>query len=211
MISDTSNSEDLFICGKCHTNFIDLNIFLNHRSTCVNQQPTNLCPISSCPLTALLSADLETLGEDISSSLPPTSDTVYESNPSGTEINLLSPAPAEQPSTSDEIIHGNISDSTNYSSFNNGTSEINLHLCPVCDGQFESQSILEDHVFEHSTRTREDENISIKPGLSIDAISSSYIDVTDQTLECKRCAVTFPSNASLSIHKKMCKIILRSA
>mgnify|MGYP002379062008 FL=1 len=123
--------DDLFICGKCHTNFTDLNIFLTHRSTCADQQTTNLCPISSCPLSTLVSSDFETLVEDISS-------------------NLLSPS-----------------------------ISTDIRQCPVCNEQFESQAILENHVFEHS-------------------IYGNLID--DTSFECKQCDLTFTSKSSLAAH-----------
>ncbi|CAF1338979.1 unnamed protein product [Rotaria sordida] len=199
----TTNSEDLFICGKCHANFTDLNIFLTHRSICVSEQRTNLCPITSCPLSTLVSGELETFIDDISPNLPSTSDSLYESNPSGTEIDLLSPTSVEQVITSNETVDRNISDSINYSSIENGMSEMNILECPVCDEQFEAPTVLENHVFEHSTWIPKDDNTSTKSGLSINYASSSYNDVIDGSLECKQCAVTFDSNASLSIHKKM--------
>ncbi|CAF4284914.1 unnamed protein product, partial [Rotaria sordida] len=154
----TTNSEDLFICGKCHANFTDLNIFLTHRSICVSEQRTNLCPITSCPLSTLVSGELETFIDDISPNLPSTSDSLYESNPSGTEIDLLSPTSVEQVITSNETVDRNISDSINYSSIENGMSEMNILECPVCDEQFEAPTVLENHVFEHSTWIPKDDN-----------------------------------------------------
>lgn len=145
--------------------------------TCVSQQTANLCPISSCPLSTLHSADIETLVEDISS-------------------NLLSPSN----SASAEPV---ISDTTNYLPVENGVSEITIHNCPVCDKQFDLQTILENHLFEHSICLREDENI----GLNSDRSTGEDID---ESLECKQCALTFTSQASFIIHKKMRKILFYS-
>ncbi|UJR12751.1 hypothetical protein I4U23_016925 [Adineta vaga] len=154
----TTNSEDLFICGKCHINFTDLNTFLTHRSTCVNEQPINICPISSCPLTALLSADLETFVDDISSDLSSTF--------------------VEQVDINNETI--------DHSSNENTISEIE---CLICDQQFESQTILENHIYEHAIYIRKDENINSK-------------SIHNESLECKQCSLTFSSKASLNIHNK---------
>ena len=46
--------------------------------------------------------------------------------------------------------------------------------CPVCDEQFEAPTILENHVFEHSTWIDENENTNTtyKSGLSFDDSSS---------------------------------------
>jgi hypothetical protein len=190
-------------------NFTDLNLFLTHRSTCVSQQSSTLCPISSCPLTALLSGELETIIEDISTNVPSTSDSLYEPNPSTTEFDLLFPSSVEQVNNNNETTDRNTSDSTKYLSIENGMSEMNILECPVCDEQFEAPIILENHVFEHSTWVVKDENINSKVGSSFDDSSSSYIDLIDEPLECKQCTVTFASNASLNIHKKMCKIIFK--
>ncbi|CAF1040762.1 unnamed protein product [Adineta ricciae] len=165
--------EDLFICGKCHTNFTDLNIFLTHRSTCVDEQPTILCPISSCPLTAFLSADLETLVDDITSDLPLTS--------------------VEQMIVINETMDTNVSASLSRSSNEDSVSEATFD-CPVCDRQFELQNALENHIFEHSIWIRNDENTNA---------SFMYNIIINAPLECKQCALTFASNTSLHIHEKM--------
>lgn len=73
-----------------------------------------------------------------------------------------------------------------------GLSQMSLLECPVCDEQFDAPIVLENHVFEHST---------------VDDSSSSYVDLLDEPpvppLECKQCTVTFTSNASLNMHKKI--------
>jgi hypothetical protein len=87
---------------------------------------------------------------------------------------------------------------------------MSLLECPVCDEQFDASTVLENHVFEHSTWIDENENTTLKSGLTFDDSSSSYTDLLDEQLtiplECKQCTVTFASNASLNIHKKMSKI-----
>ena len=97
----------------------------------------------------------------------------------------------------------------------NGISQISLLECPVCDEQFDAPTVLENHVFEHSTWIDLDENTSSKPpGLSFDDSSSSYTELLDEQptipLECKQCTVTFASNASLNIHKKMSMFCLQN-
>ena len=78
---------------------------------------------------------------------------------------------------------------------------MNICECPVCDEQFELQTILEDHVFKHSTWIRQDENTSSKSG---------HKEIIDESSQCKQRAVTFASNASLNIHKNSYKFIFRS-
>jgi hypothetical protein len=123
------------------------------------------------------------------------------------EFDLLFSQPVEQNILNDEIINSN---PTEYSSLENGMSQMSLLECPVCDEQFEAPIVLENHVFEHSTWIDENENTNFRSGLSLDDSSSSYTDLLDEQstipLECKQCTVSFASNASLNIHKKMSKI-----
>jgi hypothetical protein len=133
-----------------------------------------------------------------------------ESDTSTTEFDSLFPTSSEQVTTSEETVDRSISDSTNYLSIENVMSEMNIFECPVCDEQFEAPTMLENHVLEHSTWLPKDENTSSKPDLSINDSSLSYTDLVDEPLECKQCTVTFTSNASLNMHKRMCKIIFRS-
>ena len=92
-------------------------------------------------------------------------------------------------------------------SIENSMSQMSLLECPVCDEQFDAPTVLENHVFEHSTWVDENQTSNIKPGLSYDDSSSSFTDLLDETptvpLECEQCTVTFTSNASLNMHKKM--------
>lgn len=209
----SNNVEDLFICGKCHANFTDLNIFLTHRSTCQGQQTTNLFHLSNNQSSTLLTGELDAIIQDVSLAIPSTTILFYEpiqtEVPSTNEFDLLFSQPVEQ---NVETINSNISNPTEYSSIENGISQINLLECPVCDEQFDAPIVLENHVFEHSTWIDENDNTNFKSGLSLDDSSSSYTDLLDEQptvpFECKQCTVTFASNASLNIHKKMSKITL---
>jgi hypothetical protein len=197
----TDNTQDLFICGRCHTNFLDLNLFLTHRSTCNAQTITNLYPISTSPSTALLEGELDAIIQDVSLTMPTSSNLFYEEVSTTNEFDLLFSQPVQSDS--------NISERKEDFSIENGMSEMSLLECPVCDEQFDAPTILENHVFEHSTWMDGDENTNTKPGLSFDDSSSSYIDLFDEpstiSLECKQCTIAFASNASLNMHKKMSK------
>ncbi|CAF0810390.1 unnamed protein product [Rotaria sordida] len=209
MISD--NTEDLFICGKCRTNFTDLNTFLTHRSTCNIQQSSNLFPLSNNSSSILLEKELDAIIQDVSltiSSTPNFFDESIHTEVSPTnEFDLLFSQPVEQNTIHNEIINTNVSNPTESSFIENGISQMSLLECPVCDEQFDAPIILENHVFEHSTWIDENESTNSKLGLPFDDSSSSYTDLLDEQsnipLECKQCTVTFASNASLNIHKKM--------
>ncbi|CAF4022247.1 unnamed protein product [Rotaria sp. Silwood2] len=211
MIAD--NTEDLFICGKCRTNFTDLNAFLTHRSTCNIQQSSNVFPLSNSPSSTLLERELDAIIQDVSLTISSTPNLFYEpihtEVSSTNEFDLLFSQPVEQDTIDNEIINTNVSDPTETSCIENGMSQMSLLECPVCDEQFDAPIILENHVFEHSTWIDENENTSSKLGLPVDDSSSSYTDVLDEQsntpLECKQCTVTFASNASLNVHKKMSK------
>jgi hypothetical protein len=106
-----------------------------------------------------------------------------------------------------EAMNSNIPDIKEDFSIENGMSQMNLLECPVCDEQFEAPTILENHVFEHSTWIDDNENTNSNSGLPFDDDSSSYTDLFDEPstvpLECKQCTGTFTSSASLNMHKKM--------
>lgn len=197
------NTGDLFICGKCHANFTDLNRFLTHRSTCNVQNLTELFPLVTSPSTALLEGELDAIIQDVSLTIPASTNLFYTDVPPTNEFDLLFSQPVEQTPT----ITQNLIDHKNDLSIETSMSQMSLLECPVCDEQFEAPTILEDHVFEHSTFINDNESIQPKPGVTYDDSSSSYTDLLDETststLECKQCTVTFTSNASLSIHKKM--------
>jgi hypothetical protein len=190
----TDPIEDLFICGKCHTNFTDLNQFLTHRTTCNIQSLTNLFPLSNSPSAALLEGELDAIIEDVSLSIPTSRNLFYEEVSTPNEFDLLFSQPVEQ----NTIVNANIKEDY---SIENSMSQMSLLECPVCDEQFDAPTVLENHVFEHSTWI--DEN---------DDSSSSYTDLIDEPLstvplECKQCTVRFTSNASLNMHKKMSMFI----
>lgn len=213
-----NNTEDLFICGKCHTNFNDLNVFLTHRSSCNIQQLTNLYPLPNSPSTGLLERELDAIIQDVSLNIPSTTSTVptsgnlyYEESPTTNEFDLLFSQPVEQDPVLNETINTNIYNRADEYSIENGIAQMSLLECPVCDEQFDAPTILENHVFEHSTWVDECENHNLKNGLIGDDSSSSYIDLFDDSpttpLECEQCTFTFTSNTSLNIHKKMGIII----
>jgi len=139
--------------------------------------------------------------------ISPSSNLFYEQVPSTNEFDLLFSQPVEE----DTIINSNVCNIKEDFSIENGMSQMSLLECPVCDEQFDAPTILENHVFEHSTWIDEHENINSKSGLNYDDSSSSYTDLFDEPppipLECKQCTVTFASNASLNMHKKISKII----
>ncbi|CAF1413781.1 unnamed protein product [Adineta steineri] len=204
----SNNTDDLFICGKCRMNFTDLNIFLTHRSTCIGQQTTNLFH----PSSDILEHELDAIIEDVSLCIPQTTSLYYhplDSDIQSTnEFDLLFSQPVEHNTINNEILNSNVSSNpTEYAKIENDISQMSLLECPVCDEQFDAPIILENHVFEHSTWIDEDDNTNSKLGLSFDDSSSSYTDLLDEQstkpLECKQCTVTFASNASLNIHKKM--------
>ena len=197
------NTGDLFICGKCHANFTDLNLFLTHRSSCTVQTLTELFPLPTSPSTALLEGELDAIIQDVSLTIPPTTNLFYTDGSNTNEFDLLFSQPVEQTPTMTQ----NIVDNNGDVSIENSMSQMSLLECPVCDEQFEAPTILEDHVFEHSTFINDNECTNPKPGVTFEDSSSSYTDLFEETststLECKQCTVTFTSNASLSIHKKM--------
>jgi len=141
--------------------------------------------------------------------IPTSSNLFYEEVPPTNEFDLLFSQPVEEDTIIDETINSNNCDIKEDFSIENGMSQMSLLECPVCDEQFDAPTILENHVFEHSTWI--DENENSKSGLNFDDSSSSYTDLFDEpppvSLECKQCTVTFASNASLNMHKKMSKII----
>ena len=195
-VSTIVNAEDRFICGKCHGTFTDLNLFLTHRST---------CPIVPSPSLILLNNELEAIIQDVDLSLPSTSNLFYESNPTETaspnDFDLLFTSPVEQ------IPNSCLASST----LEQDISQMSLLECPVCDEQFDASNVLENHVFEHSTWIDDNDPNSVKTNLAVDESSSSYIDLLDEPpttpLECKQCTVSFTSNASLNIHKKMSELV----
>ncbi|CAF1132149.1 unnamed protein product [Adineta ricciae] len=209
----TTNAEDLFICGKCRMNFTDLNLFLTHRSTCIGQQSANLFQLPNNPPTNLLERELDAIIEDVSLSIPSNSNLFYPTMqheiPSTNEFDLLFSQPVEQtPTDTESTLNPLVSAPTEYCSIENSLSQMSLLECPVCDEQFDAPVVLENHVFEHSTWIDDNENLNSKGiSSSLDDSSSSYTDLLDehavQPLECKQCTVTFASNASLNIHKKM--------
>ncbi len=205
----TDNTEDLFICGKCHTNFTDLNIFLTHRSNCNIQQLTNLFPLSNSSSTTLLEGELDAIIQDVSLNIPTSSNLFDEEVQSANAFDLLFSQPVQQGNIINETINSYVNDNKEDFSIENGMSQMSLLECPVCDEQFDAPIILENHVFEHSTWIDENENSNSKSGLFFDDSSSSYTDLFDEPpiipLECKQCTVTFASNASLNMHKKMSK------
>lgn len=112
-----------------------------------------------------------------------------------------------------EIMTNNTSsDPIEYSSIETSMSQMSLLECPVCDEQFDAPTVLESHIFEHSTCIDDHDNTNCKLGISFDDSSSSYTDLVDEPFitpfECKKCTVTFATNASLNMHKKMSKIII---
>jgi hypothetical protein len=195
----TNPIEDLFICGKCHTNFTDLNQFLTHRTTCHIQSIGNLFPMPNSPSAALLEGELDAIIEDVALTIPTSTNLFYEETPTNNEFDLLFSQPVEQNAMMNTI-------KDDYS-IENSMSQMSLLECPVCDEQFDAPTILENHVFEHSTWIDENQTQNFKSGLSYDDSSSSYTDLLDETstipLECKQCTVTFASNASFTMHKKM--------
>lgn len=209
----TNNTEDLFICGKCHINFNDLNLFLTHRSTCNIPQLTNLYPLTNTTSTDLLERELNAIIEDVSLNVPPpprrttTAENLLCDNVSTTnEFDLLFSEPVEQHSVLNEP---NTYNPVEDLSIEHGISQISILECPVCDEQFEAPTILENHVFEHSTWIDENDNLNSTNVLNMDESSSSYIDLFDEQpttpIECEQCTITFQSNASLKMHKKMGK------
>lgn len=198
----SSNSEDLFICGKCRSNFTDLNLFLTHRSTCNgnNETSVTLQPYAlTTESTTLLTDELDAIIQDVDLMLPETADLF---NPS---------VPAESISSNDfeDLFAPTNVNETEHLSLENGLSQMSLLECPVCDEQFDAPTILENHVFEHSTVIDEHDSTNNKSNFPVDESSSSYVDLLDEPvsspLECKQCTVTFTSNASLNIHKKLSK------
>ena len=194
-----------------------MNRFLTHRSTCNhNPRSSNLFPLTNSPSSALLEKELDAIMQDVSLTISPTSNLFYESfntNVSMTnEFDPLFSQPVEQGTVNNEIINATVSESKEHSSIENDVSQINPLECPVCDEQFDAPTILENHIFEHSTWIDESENsINSKTDLPCDESLSSYMDLIDEQsmtpLKCKRCTVTFASNASLNMHKKMSRII----
>ena len=185
-MSTIANAEDLFICGKCHGTFTDLELFLTHRS--------------ACPSLTLLNNELEAIIRDVDLSTPSTTNLFYESNLTETvspnDFDLLFTSPVEQIPSS----------CTASNTLEHDISQMSLLECPVCDEQFDAPTVLETHVFEHSTWIDGND-----PNLAVDESSSSYIDLLDEPpttpLECKQCTVSFTSNGSLNIHKKMSKLV----
>lgn len=210
----TTNAEDLFICGKCQANFNDLNCFLSHRSNCNGEKLLNLFSLSTTnPTTALLVDEIDSFIEDVDLSLPTTT-TVIETTPTTDGSNLfyatnntengppndfdiLFTTPVEQ-------MTANVNENT---SLEKEISQMSLLECPVCDEQFDAPTVLEHHVFEHSTWIDEDDKNNVQQPPTYEDSASSYIDLVDDSqkspLECKQCTVTFTSNASLNIHKRM--------
>lgn len=170
--SSVVSTDDLFICGKCRSQFTDLNLFLVHRSD---------CPIApSSPSTTLLCSELDEIIRDV--------------DLTSAETNPFYP-PTTNADAFDELFAPTVTETANQT-LENELSQMSLLECPVCDEQFDAPIVLENHVFEHST---------------VDDSSSSYVDLLDEQppatpLECKQCTVTFTSNASLNIHKKICRI-----
>ena len=200
------NTGDLFICGKCHTNFTELNLFLTHRSTCHVQTPlTDLFPLVNSPSTALLEGELDAIIQDVSLTMPPTTNLFYSDGPTTNEFDLLFSQPVEQ----NLPMHSNICHTMkSEATIENSMSQMSLLECPVCDEQFDAPTILENHVFEHSTWINESESDYCKTSVIHEDSSSSYTDLLDEpsstsTLQCQQCTVTFTSNASLTVHKKM--------
>lgn len=197
MMSDNTIG-DLFICGKCHANFTDLNLFLTHRTDCNTQTTSHIYATT----TDFLQGELDAIIQDVSMTIPRSTNMYYEQPsvevqpPPSTiattnvdnNFDLLFSQPVQQ-DTRDNL------------SIENGISQMNLLECPVCDEHFDAPTVLENHVFEHSTWADEDSNLHNEES------SSSYTDLIDEPpsipLECKQCTVTFSSNASLHMHKRM--------
>ena len=179
------STEDLFICGKCRNQFNDLNLFLVHRSTCSIPNPSemlNVCPLGpSSPSAALLCSELDAILRDVDTTTTTETEVFYPPNNSN---------------SFDELFPSTTTNENENQTLETNLSQMSLLECPVCDEQFDAPIVLENHVFEHST---------------VDDSSSSYVDILDEqqtaqtSLECKQCTVTFTSNASLNIHKKICK------
>jgi hypothetical protein len=156
----------------------------------------------SSPSAALLEGELDAIIEDVALTIPSSTNLFYEETSTNNEFDLLFSQPVEQSIIKDD------------SSIENSMSQMSFLECPVCDEQFNAPTVLENHVFEHSTWIDEDQNQNSKSTLAYDDSPSNYIDLLDETpitpLECKQCTVKFSSNASLNMHKKMsmCSLIV---
>jgi len=185
--------DDLFICGKCHANFTDLNLFLAHRTNCNIQITSHIYATTA----DLLQGELDSIIHDVSMAIPSSTDLFYDQSTQVQEQQqqqqptfdlLFSQQPVQEDKHEDLTIE-------------NSMSQMNPLECPVCDEHFDAPTVLEDHVFEHSTWVNEDSNFNNEES------SSSYTDLLEEPssvpLECKQCTVTFSSNASFTMHKRM--------
>ena len=198
----STESEDLFICGKCHGKFTDLNVFLTHRPNCNGEQVLNIysLPIDSTFAVGEIESFIENV--DTSNTEEPSelfySTVTMERTPSN-EFDLLFTTPVEQMTIN----------TNENSSLELDISQMSLLECPVCDEQFDAPTVLENHVFEHSTWIEENATKNVKQVPTFEDSASSYTDLLDEPpttpLECKQCTVTFTSNASLNVHKRMSK------
>lgn len=119
--------EDLFICGRCHMNYTDLTLFLQHRSTCLGRQTS-----SSNLFDAIIKENSSN------------SELLHE-NPSN-EFDLLFSSPVDQIVINHETMSNSEITSTTMSS----SSSVILAECPVCDQRCDGDITLENHIFEHS-------------------------------------------------------------
>jgi hypothetical protein len=92
-ISVTDNIEDVFICGKCHVNFNDLNLFLTHRLTCLIDQRSNSTNITR---------DIDEIMTDVTR----TTASAFLIDDCSNEFDLLFSSPVGQV---DQIINKNVS------------------------------------------------------------------------------------------------------
>ena len=209
-MSSFGNTDDLFICGKCRASFTDLTVFLTHRTSCNGETAFDLLPAPTSVSSSLLTSEMDAIIQDVCLPISPTANIFYEATHSDmtptNDFDLLFSSPVEQLGARNESIMSSAADSQ---LLENGISQLSFLECPVCDEQFDAPSVLENHVFEHSTWIDESEGINIKPSVSLDDSSSSYTDLLDDLpttpLVCKQCTVTFMSKASLSMHKQTSK------
>lgn len=115
--------EDLFICGKCQRHFVDLNIFLDHRSVCRSGKSNSEMNFQVSHL-----------------------DSIVDENPSN-EFDLLFSMPVGQ-----MILNSEVSSSPSSFSNMKPTNEnqLNPFECPVCDENFSDDHNLTTHLLEHS-------------------------------------------------------------
>ena len=115
MSTFSSNTDDLFICGKCRVSFTDLAVFLTHRSTCNGDQAFELLPAPTSVSSSLLASELDAIIQDVCLPISPTANIFYEATHSDmtptNDFDLLFSSPVEQLHARNESIMSSAADS----------------------------------------------------------------------------------------------------